>query len=234
MIEDAGGLGGSAVIAVPAERALRHRVARRGREHADLDSRRQTGQLDRADRRPVRAVGGVVASDRVARPGQPQPARMCRRNGTGHPRGVPGEVVLHPDPVTARRHHRRVGGALVGALLDDDPRLGPLRQAGHQVAIPDLYRPRAEVHVLAGQRGDPRGDSAVPGQRLAREGEAVGHDLAARPVRDVGQAGLARFQRTAVELAADGRVRRPRTRRGRWSAARPGSCRSPSRARCGT
>ena len=207
MIEDAGGLGGAAVIAGAAERVLGHRVARRGSEHADLDGRRQPGELDRAHLGPVRAVGGVVAGDRVAGASQPQPARMRRRNGTGHPGGVPGEVVLHPDPVTARHHHRRVRRALVGALLDDDPRLGPLHQAGHHVAAADLHRARALRFACSPvSEVTARGEGAVPGQRLAHEVEAVGHDLAARPVRDVGQAGLARFHRTAVDLAADARV----------------------------
>ena len=207
MIEDSGGLGGAAAIAGAAERVLGHRVARRGSEHAGLDGRRQPGELDRAHLGPVRAVGGVVAGDRVAGASQPQPARMRRRNGTRQPGGIPGEVVLHPDPVTARHHHRRVRRALMGAALDDDPRLGPLGQAGHQAAA-DLHRAlrAGEVRVLAGERGDARGDGAVPGQRLVHEVEAVGDDLAARPVRDVGQAGFARFRRTAVDLAADVRV----------------------------
>ena len=50
-------------------------VLRGGGEQAALHGRRQPGQGDGADLRPVRAVGRVVAGERVGGPGEPQPAR---------------------------------------------------------------------------------------------------------------------------------------------------------------
>ena len=133
-----------------------------------------------ADQRPVRAVGGVVPGDRVSVTGQPQPARR----GRGHAAGQAGRVVdvvpLHPHAVRPGDHHRRVGRALRGVLLDDDPGLGPRLEAAWRRLEPAI--PCADDE-LAGQRRHLHGDRAVPGQRLVREVEHVLDRLTARPGR---------------------------------------------------
>src|ERR1039458_9828882 len=100
VIEDGGVLAGADQPVFPAAEALGDRLVRGGRgEQPGLDGRRQPGQVNGAHHGPVRAVGRVVAGDRVAGAGQPQPARGCRGNGAWLARGVAGVVVLHAYPV---------------------------------------------------------------------------------------------------------------------------------------
>ncbi len=198
VIEDGGVLAGGDDPVFSAAEALGDRLVRRGGgEQPGLDGRRQPGQADGADLGPVRAVGRLVAGDRVAGAGQPQPARGCRGDGARLARRVVGVVVLHPHPVVRGDHHRRVRRSRLGALLDDDPGLGPRHEAGSR-ADPGAVPGRDQ----AGQRGDPDGDAAVPGQRLAHEVEAVAHRLASRPHRGCGRAALAGPGRAAARALA--------------------------------
>ena len=133
-----------------------------------------------ADQRPVRAVGGVVAGDRVSVAGQPQPARRGRGHAAGQAGGVVDVVPLHPHAVGPGDHHRRVRRALRGVLLDDDPGLGPRLQATWRRLEPAVTCADDES---AGQRRHLHGDRAVPGHRLVREVEHVLDRLTARPGR---------------------------------------------------
>src|SRR5262245_66560340 len=53
-------------------------VAWGGDEEPDPHRGRQSGQVGHADLGPVRAVGGLVAGQRVTRAGQPEPAWSLR------------------------------------------------------------------------------------------------------------------------------------------------------------
>src|SRR5205823_4736149 len=67
VVEDGGGLS-------EATGPLRHcQVARGGDEEPNLHRGRQPGQVSRADLGPVRAVGRLVAGERVTGAGQPEP-----------------------------------------------------------------------------------------------------------------------------------------------------------------
>ena len=68
-----------------AAEAEEYAAARRGGEQPGLDGGGQARQRDGAHPRPVRAVGRVVAGDRVAGTGEPQPARARRGDGAGQP-----------------------------------------------------------------------------------------------------------------------------------------------------
>ena len=134
VIEDGGVLAGGNDPVFPAAEVLGDRLVRRGRgEQPGLDGRRQPGQVNGAHLGPVRAVGRVVAGDRVAGAGQPQPARGGRGDGARLARRVVGVVVLHAYPVVCGDHHRRVRRSRLGALLDDYPGLGPRHEAGTRV-----------------------------------------------------------------------------------------------------
>src|SRR5208282_2739005 len=144
---------------------------------------------------PVRAVRRVIAGDRVAVAGEPQPARACRRDGTGQAGRIARVVPLHPHPVAAGDHHRRVGRALAEVLLDDDPGLRPRHEAGPQRARVEAGLVVCRVYRTlrkGRERGRPDRDAAVPGERLAHEVEAVGHRLAARTQRERGRAAAGR------------------------------------------
>ena len=157
------------------------RVLRGGGEQPGLHRRCQPGQGDGADLGPAGSVGGVVAGDDVAGPGQAQPARRRRGHAARQPGRVAGVVPLHPGAVAAGDHDGRVRRSLAGACGDDQPGLGPRHQGGLGACRP--LRGQAAVDH-AGQRGHPHGDGAVRGQRAVHEVVGVGHRLAARPGRD--------------------------------------------------
>ena len=161
-----------------------HRVPGRGGEQPGLRGGRQPGQRGRADPGPVRAVGGVVAGDRVAGPGQPQPARRGRGHLPGQAGHVVGEVPLHPHAVASGDHHRRVRRTLAGARLDDDPGLGP-RLHARASCPPSAIRRRRRATPWVEYRpvSDVTRTVMLPfaGQRLADEVEAVGHPFPAGP-----------------------------------------------------
>ncbi len=190
--EDRGGHGRGGVL-------RRHRE-RGGDEQARLHRRGQAGQADGAHPDPARAAGGVVAGERVTGPDQPQPPRCGGRDRARQARSVLGVVVLHPHPVPAGDHDRRVRRPRPLALLDDDPRLGPwLNGARHEVPLRvGAGRDPAVGRDQAGQRRHPDRDAAAARQGPVHEVEAVGDRLAAGPHR-VG--------RLAGDLGADGAVR---------------------------
>ncbi len=138
VVEGGGGQGGSAVHAQAEGQRLR--VVRGRGEQPGLHGGVRTGERHRGDPGPVRAVGGLVAGERPAGAGQPQPARGGRRDRAGPPGLVLGVVVLHSYAVAAGHHHRGVRRTRLGALPDDDPGLGP----GHDAA--------AHRHALAVDR----------------------------------------------------------------------------------
>src|SRR5262249_31694916 len=95
----------------------RRQVARGGDKEPDLHRGRQSSQVCRADLGPLRAVAGLIAGNRSARAGQPEPARRLRGGAARSAGHVLGEVVLHPHAMVAREHHCRVGRPRFGALF---------------------------------------------------------------------------------------------------------------------
>ena len=144
------------------------------------------------------------------RPGQPQPPRIDGGDKSRQAGGVARVVELHSHAVGAGDHHRRVGGTLPQARLDDDADLGPCREPGHQVRPRPGRCPMAvgDIRVVAGERDHPDRHGAIAGQWLSREVEAVRNDLAAWSVRDVRQARLAAELPDAIAAADVGARRR--------------------------
>jgi hypothetical protein len=137
--------------------------------------------VSRADLGPLRAVGRLVAGERIAGAGQPQPAGGLRGDPARAAGYVLDEVVLHPHAVAAGEQHRRVGRSLLRALFDHDSGLGPRHHAGNNLVV--LGR---RISDDAGQRRHAGGDAAVSGQRLVQEIELIDDRFAIRPQRNRG------------------------------------------------
>ena len=116
-----------------------------------------------------------------------QPARRGCRDLAGHAGDVVRVVVLQAHAVRARRHQCGVGRSLPGALLDDEPSLGPGDEAGARGRKPLTLARRAVVVDLrdhSRESTQTHGDAAVARQWLVHEVEAVGHGFAARAQGD--------------------------------------------------
>jgi len=187
-VERGGGVGGRRGPGCAGDLLVRLLEVSGGRdEHPGLHDRGESGQGDGADPGPVDAVGGVVAGDDVAGPGQAQPARRRRRRRARQPGSVAGVVPLHPRAVAAGDHDGRVGRSLPGTRGDDQPGLRPRHHGGlGGYRLPLRGCPVAFGYL--GQRGDPGRDAAVAAQRAVHEVEGVGHCLAARADRERGVA----------------------------------------------